>query len=155
MLHIAGFAYAASSPSETIFSYYEALNNSEYNKGYEYLSSDRKKTITEEKYVNHHISAPYKEVYAQLIEYTLIEEKETNNTATVKLALKHPSFGVVLPILMSASHLAINTLQGKKELSKFVKQQLGVLSKKETIPYEEREITVILIKENGEWKLDK
>lgn len=155
LLFISNLTYADSSPSETIFNYYKALNNSEYKKGYGYISNERKEAITEEEFVNHHEKSPYKEVYAQLIEYKLIKEKVSNKTAIVKLTLKTPSFSVVMPILMSASHLAINALEGKEELSKFLKKQLEELKKRETIPYEKREISVNMIKENGEWKLAK
>ena len=55
LLFVSSLTYAATSPSETIFDYYKALNSSEYKKGYDYISSERKEAITEEEFVNHHM----------------------------------------------------------------------------------------------------
>lgn len=155
ILLVSGLTYASEHPSEIIFKYYEALNIGNYKKAYSFLSHERKSLINENEYIIFHEKSPYKEVYEQFITYELLEKVVLKDSAVIKLKTTMPAQSVILPIFYSASHLAINTIEGKKELAEFVNKKLIKMEKNGSILYEYGDVVVTMVKENGEWKLAK
>lgn len=152
---ILGCAHEVNRPSDVVFKYYEALNTSDYKQAYSYLSSEQKSQLKELEYINHHIKAPYKEAFARLIEYELIEEITNKNKATVKLKARLPDFTTMLVLSKSASHLAILNTEGNEKLFAFFKNQLKDLEQNKSVTYDYNDILINMDKENNEWKLSK
>lgn len=69
---------------------------------------------SEDDLIDHQINSPYKQTCFELFEYNLVNENISTNIATGELKVVARSFDYVLPILLSATRLALYTIEGRK-----------------------------------------